>query len=237
MPVKILVVDDEKLYIHLLQVNLQAEGYEVLYAMNGEDALELVSTQKPDLVILDVMMPRLDGFVTCERIRQFSSVPVIMLTAKGEEQDRVKGLNVGADDYVVKPFSATELIARVRAVLRRARPDDESIGERFFQHLELKIDFARAEVWKEDKPVFLSATEYRLLIQFAHHLGQVLTSEELLTAIWGASYRDDKEILWVSIARLRQKLEEMPHSPRHIVTRSGLGYLMPAEITAAPGKG
>jgi DNA-binding response OmpR family regulator len=237
MPVKILVVDDEKLYIHLLQVNLQAEGYEVLYAMNGEDALELVSTQKPDLVILDVMMPRLDGFVTCERIRQFSSVPVIMLTAKGEEQDRVKGLNVGADDYVVKPFSATELIARVRAVLRRARPDDESIGERFFQHLELKIDFARAEVWKEDKPVFLSATEYRLLIQFAHHLGQVLTSEELLTAIWGASYRDDKEILWVSIARLRQKLEESPHSPRHIVTRSGLGYLMPAEITAAPGKG
>jgi DNA-binding response OmpR family regulator len=237
MPVKILVVDDEKLYIHLLQVNLQAEGYEVLYAMNGEDALELVSNQKPDLVILDVMMPRLDGFVTCERIRQFSNVPVIMLTAKGEEQDRVKGLNVGADDYVIKPFSATELIARVRAVLRRARPDDDSVGERFFQHIELKIDFARAEVWKEDKPVFLSATEYRLLIQFAHHLGQILTSEELLTAIWGQSYRDDKEILWVSIARLRQKLEDNPHSPRHIVTRSGLGYLMPAEITAAPGKG
>jgi DNA-binding response OmpR family regulator len=237
MSVKILVVDDEKLYVHLLQVNLQAEGYEVIYAMNGEDALDLVSTQKPDLVILDVMMPRLDGFVTCERIRQFSSVPVIMLTAKGEEQDRVKGLNVGADDYVVKPFSATELIARVRAVLRRARSDDDSIGERFFQHLELKIDFARAEVWKEDKPVFLSATEYRLLIQFAHHLGQVLTSEELLTAIWGQAYRDDKEILWVSIARLRQKLEESPHNPRHIVTRSGLGYLMPAEITTASGKG
>jgi DNA-binding response OmpR family regulator len=237
MPAKILVVDDEKLYIHLLQVNLQAEGYEVLYAMNGEDALELVSIQKPDLVILDVMMPRLDGFTTCERIRQFSNVPVIMLTAKGEEQDRVKGFNVGADDYVVKPFSATELIARVRAVLRRARPDDDSVGERFFQHLELKIDFARAEVWKDEKPVFLSATEYRLLIQFAHHLGQVLSSEELLTAIWGPTYREDKEILWVSIARLRQKLEESPHSPRHIVTRSGLGYLMPAEITAAPGKG
>jgi DNA-binding response OmpR family regulator len=237
MSVKILVVDDEKLYIHLLQVNLQAEGYEVLYAMNGEDALELVTIQKPDLVILDVMMPRLDGFVTCERIRQFSNVPVIMLTAKGEEQDRVKGLNVGADDYVVKPFSATELIARVRAVLRRARPDDEATGERFFQHLELKIDFARAEVWKADKPVFLSATEYRLLIQFAHHLGQILTGEELLTAIWGPTYRDDKEILWVSIARLRQKLEDSPHSPRHIVTRSGLGYLMPTEITAASGKG
>lgn len=237
MPVKILVVDDEKLYIHLLQVNLQAEGYEVLFAMNGEDALEMVSTQKPDLVILDVMMPKLDGFVTCERIRLFSSVPVIMLTAKGEEQDRVKGLNVGADDYVIKPFSANELIARVRAVLRRARPENGSVGDRFFQHLELKIDFARAEVWKGDKPVYLSATEYRLLIQFAHHLGQILTGEELLTAIWGPTYREDKEILWVSIARLRQKLEDNPHSPRHIVTRSGLGYLMPSEITAEPGKG
>jgi len=160
-----------------------------------------------------------------------------MLTAKGEEQDRVKGLNVGADDYVIKPFSATELIARVRAVLRRARPENGSVGDRFFQHLELKIDFARAEVWKGDKPVYLSATEYRLLIQFAHHLGQILTGEELLTAIWGATYREDKEILWVSIARLRQKLEDNPHSPRHIVTRSGLGYLMPSEITAEPGKG
>lgn len=227
MPAKILVVDDEKQYIHLLQVNLQAEGYEVLFAMNGEDALELVSSQKPDLVILDVMMPRLDGFTTCERIRQFSNVPVIMLTAKGEEQDRVKGLNVGADDYVIKPFSATELIARVRAVLRRARKDDSSMGDRFFQHQDLKIDFARAEVWKDNKPVFLSATEYRLLIQFAHHVGEVMTAEELLVAIWGSAYREDKEILWVSIARLRQKLEDNPHSPQHIVTRAGLGYLMP----------
>jgi DNA-binding response OmpR family regulator len=237
MASRILVVDDEKQYVHLLQVNLQAEGYEVIFAMNGEDALEMVSSKKPDLVILDVMMPRLDGFTTCERIRQFSAVPVIMLTAKGEEQDRVKGLNVGADDYVVKPFSATELIARVRAVLRRARKDDSVLGERFFQHLDLKIDFARAEVWKGDKPVFLSATEYRLLIQFAHHLGQILTGEELLTAIWGPSYKDDKEILWVSIARLRQKLEDNPHSPCHIVTRSGLGYLMPAEVTGSSVKG
>ena len=173
------------------------------------------------------MMPRLDGFTTCERIRQFSSVPIIMLTAKGEEQDRVRGLNVGADDYVVKPFSATELIARVRAVLRRAQNAEGATQNRFFTHENLQIDFARAEVWKDDKPVFLSATEYRLLIQFAHHVGQVLSAEELLTAVWGSQYREDKEILWVSIARLRQKLEDNPHSPQHIVTRSGLGYLMP----------
>lgn len=227
MPTRILIVDDEPLYIRLLQINLQTEGYEVIPATNGEEALEKVSSQSPDLVILDIMMPKLDGFTTCERIRQFSSVPVIMLTAKGEEADRVQGLNVGADDYIVKPFSATELLARVRAVLRRTQSLKDPLQSRFFQHANLKIDFARAEVWKENKPVFLSATEYRLLIQFAHHMGQVLTAEQLLVAIWGPQYREDKEILWVSIARLRQKLEDNPHSPQHIVTRAGLGYLMP----------
>jgi DNA-binding response OmpR family regulator len=223
----ILVVDDEARYQHLVRVNLEAAGYTVTTAGNGEEALELVSSHTPDMVILDVMMPRLDGYTACERIRQFSSVPIIMLTAKGEEQDRVKGLNVGADDYVVKPFSATELVARVRAVLRRAQNAEAATQNRFFNHGNLKIDFARAEVWRDDKAVFLSATEYRLLIQFAHHIGHVLSAEELLSAVWGSQYRDDKEILWVSIARLRQKLEDNPHNPQHIVTRSGLGYLMP----------
>lgn len=227
MSSRILVVDDEPLYIHLLQVNLKAEGYEVITGNNGEEALEKVSSQHPDLAILDIMMPKLDGITTCERIRQFSNIPIIMLTARGEEQDRVRGLNAGADDYVVKPFSATELVARVRAVLRRAQNQDQDTQNRYFVHDNLRIDFARAEVWKENKPVFLSATEYRLLIQFAHNVGQVLTAEDLLVAIWGPQYRDDKEILWVSIARLRQKLEDNPHQPKHIVTRSGLGYLMP----------
>jgi DNA-binding response OmpR family regulator len=224
---KILAVDDEPLYQHLLKVNLEKEGYEVITAGTGEEALEIVTARRPDLVIMDVMMPQLDGLTTCERIRQFSNVPIIILTARGDEQDRVRGLNVGADDYVVKPFSATELLARVRAVLRRAFTSEQNTQNRYFTHGNLKIDFARAEVWKDNKPIFLSATEYRLLIQFAHHVGQVMTAEELLIAIWGTQYRDDKEILWVSIARLRQKLEDNPHSPQHIVTRSGLGYLMP----------
>ncbi|HZW03370.1 MAG TPA: response regulator transcription factor [Anaerolineaceae bacterium] len=227
MSTRILVVDDEQLYRHLLRVNLEAEGYEVSTATNGEEALEMMSSGQPDLVVLDVMMPNLDGFSTCERIRQFSNVPIIMLTARGEEQDRVRGLNVGADDYVVKPFSATELVARVRAVLRRSKTIEQGIQNRFFMHDNLRIDFARAEVWKGEKPIYLSATEYRLLIQFAHNVGRVLTAEELLTAVWGEQYREDKEILWVSIARLRQKLEDDPHTPHHIVTRSGLGYLMP----------
>lgn len=224
---RILAVDDEPLYQHLLRVNLEKEGYEVVTAGNGEDALEMVTSRNPDLVIMDVMMPRLDGISTCERIRQFSTIPIIMLTARGEEADRVRGLNAGADDYVVKPFSATELVARVRAVLRRAKNADQATQSRFFTHGNLRIDFARAEVWKNNKLVFLSATEYRLLIQFAHHIGQVMTAEELLVAIWGPQYREDKEILWVSIARLRQKLEDNPHQPLHIVTRAGLGYLMP----------
>jgi DNA-binding response OmpR family regulator len=224
---RILAVDDEPLYQHLYKVNLEKEGYDVVTASNGEDALDMVNSRHPDLVVLDVMMPRLDGITTCERIRQFSNVPIIIVTAKGEENDRVRGLNVGADDYVVKPFSATELIARVRAVLRRSKTSEQPTQSRYFVHGNLKIDFARAEVWKDNKPVFLSATEYRLLIQFAHHVGEVMTAEELLVAIWGSAYREDKEILWVSIARLRQKLEDNPHSPQHIVTRAGLGYLMP----------
>jgi DNA-binding response OmpR family regulator len=224
---KILAVDDEPLYQHLLKVNLEKEGYEVITANNGEEALEMVSSRHPDLVIMDIMMPKLDGLTACERIRQFSNIPIVILTARGEEQDRVRGLNIGADDYVVKPFSATELVARVRAVLRRTSNDEQATQNRYFTHNNLKIDFARAEVWKDSKPLFLSATEYRLLIQFAHHVGQVLTAEELLMAIWGPQYREDKEILWVSIARLRGKLEDNPHSPQHIVTRAGLGYLMP----------
>lgn len=226
----ILVVDDEPLYQRLLQINLETESYEVLTASNGEEALELFTSKKPDMIIMDIMMPKLDGLAACERIRQFSSVPIIMLTAKGEEQDRVKGLNVGADDYVVKPFSATELLARVRAVFRRVGSQKESFKQSEFTHGDLRVNFARAEVWKSGKPIYLSATEYRLLIQMAQHIGTVLSAEDLLTEVWGASYKDDKEILWVSIARIRQKLEDDPHNPVHILTKSGLGYIMPDNV-------
>jgi DNA-binding response OmpR family regulator len=226
MSTRILVVDDEPRYVRLLEANLLTEGYEVITAMDGEEAIEQFSASPVDLILLDVMLPRLDGFTTCARIRQFSNVPIIILTAKGEEKDRVRGLDVGADDYLVKPFSVMELLARVRAVLRRAQVT-ETGPDRFFTHDNLRIDFARAEVWLGEQPVYLSATEYRLLLQFTHNIGKVLTAEELLTSVWGPEYRDDKEILWVTIARLRQKVEKDPHAPTHIVTRSGLGYLMP----------
>lgn len=227
MATRILAVDDEPLYIRLLKVNLEAEGYEVISAQNGEEALEMVTAQNPDLIIMDVMMPKMDGISACVRIRQFSDVPIILLTAMGEEHDRVNGLNIGADDYVVKPFSATEMVARVRAVLRRTHTQSASNSARNFVHGNLRIDLAKAEIWKNDKQVFLSATEYKLLLYFAHHVGQVLSAEELLEATWGSTYKNEKEILWVSIARLRQKLEDNPHSPVHIVTRTGMGYQMP----------
>lgn len=227
MSKRILIADDEPRYLRLLEANLRTEGYEVVTAQDGLQALEVFSNQPIDLVLLDVMMPRLDGFSTCQRLREFSNVPIIILTAKGEEQDRVRGLDLGADDYMVKPFSATELLARVRAVLRRTQILVEPGQERFFIHGSLKIDFARAEVWSGETPVSLSATEYRVLLQFAHNVGNILTSEDLLSSVWGPEYKSDKEILWVSIARLRQKLEDDAHNPKHIVTRSGLGYLMP----------
>ena len=227
MAKRILIVDDEPRYLRLLEANLRTEGYEVATAQDGMQALEVFSTNPIDLVLLDVMMPRLDGFGATQRLREFTNVPIVILTARGEEQDRVRGLDLGADDYLIKPFSATELLARVRAVLRRAHAPVETGQARFFTHDNLRIDFARAEVWKGEEPVSLSATEYRLLLQFAYNLGKILTSEELLTSVWGAEYKNDKEILWVSIARLRQKLEIDAHSPQHIVTRSGLGYLMP----------
>ncbi len=228
MAKRILIVDDEPRYLRLLEANLRTEGYEVVTASDGVQAVDVFSNQPIDLVLMDVMMPKLDGFGATQRIREFSNTPIIILTAKGDEQDRVRGLDLGADDYLVKPFSATELLARVRAVLRRAQPVTEMGGQsRFFTHGNLKIDFARAEIWKGETPISLSATEYRLLLQFAHHVGKIMSSEELLTSVWGPEYRTDKEILWVSIARLRQKLEDDAHNPKHIVTHSGLGYLMP----------
>ena len=227
MSTRILVVDDEVRYVRLMEANLSSEGYEIFKAYNGQDAVDMVNKYHPDLVLLDVMMPGISGFDACQRIREFSSVPIIMVTAKGEEQDRVKGLDVGADDYIVKPYSATELMARVRAVLRRSELSRSTFHQTVFVHGELRIDFARAEVFQGDQMVYLSATEYRLLLQFVQNVGQVLSSDELLENVWGPEYRDDKEILWVSISRLRQKLETNHKKPVHIVTRPGLGYYMP----------
>ncbi|HLF82195.1 MAG TPA: response regulator transcription factor [Anaerolineales bacterium] len=226
----ILVVDDEPRYVRLVQVNLETAGYKTDMAHNGQEAVERVAADQPDLILLDVMMPVMDGFTACERIREFSTVPIIILTAKGEERDRVRGLDAGADDYVVKPFSAQELLARVRAVLRRAeRQADSNFHQPIYQHHEMQIDLARAQVTCDKRDVSLTATEYRLLQTLAAAEGRVLTTEDLLSEVWGPEYREDKEILWVCLSRLRQKIEPDPKNPIHIVTKQGLGYMIPPE--------
>lgn len=227
MAERILIVDDEPRFLRLIEANLQTEGFEIIKAKDGKQAVEETVSQRPDLILLDVMMPEMDGFQACERIREFSNVPIIMLTAKGEEDQRIKGLNLGADDYVVKPFSAGELLARVRSVLRRAHSAAQETGEAMFTRGDLQIDFAQAEVRLAGEPIGLSATEYRLLLQFARAAGKVLSSEDLLRNVWGEEYSEEKEILWVSISRLRQKLEKDPKQPETIVTHSGAGYSMP----------
>jgi len=222
---KILVVDDEPLFGKLLEETLKVEGYDIIRAFNGAEAVQKVADHHPELVVMDVMMPDMDGFTACKLIREFSTVPVIMLTSKTAESDRVQGLDLGADDYILKPFSGEEFLARVRAALRRGKQAQSNSDT--FTHGNLKIDFVRAEVYVREKQVFLSATEYRLLLHFAHNLGKIITAEDLLRNVWGDENREDKEILWVSISRLRQKLEDDPKQPQHIVTRSGLGYSMP----------
>ncbi len=224
----ILVVDDEPRYLSLVQINLETAGYSVVTAMDGQQAVDGVANEKPDIVLLDVMMPVMDGFTACERIREFSSVPIIILTAKGEERDRVRGLDAGADDYIVKPFSAQELLARVRAVLRRAERDTvEGFHQPLFKHHELEIDLAKAQVKVGENEVSLTATEYRLLQTLANSIGVVQSPEDLLTTVWGPEYKDDKEILWVCLSRLRQKIEPDPKNPVHILTRQGIGYFIP----------
>lgn len=223
----ILIVDDEPRFIRLVQANLASEGYAVISASNGNNALNMLAKQEVQLLLLDVMMPDIDGFDVCTRVRAFSNVPIIMLTAKGDEESQVRALDLGADDYIVKPFSASELLARVRAVLRRAEISAADLRESSLAIGELEIDLALAEVSISGEKVPLSSTEYRLLLQFARNAGNVLSSEELLMNVWGEEYGEEKEILWVSISRLRQKLEQDPKRPKLILTRSGQGYTMP----------
>lgn len=226
---KVLVVDDESRFVFLLSANLKSVGYEVYKASNGQEAIEVLINDEPDIILLDAMMPVMDGFKALEKIRTFSRVPIIMVTAMGEEHQRIDGLNMGADDYITKPFSADELLARVNAVLRRSDIQQASQNNKIFKHGDLTINLERAEVWRGEEQKLLSSTEYRLLLMFVNNIGKVLSSEDLLTSVWGNEYQNDREILWVCISRLRQKLEDNPKDPQHITTRSGMGYMMPQE--------
>jgi DNA-binding response OmpR family regulator len=220
----ILVVDDEPRMRRFIRMNLDLEGYRVIEADNGLEAVNRVREDLPDLVLLDIMMPEIDGFEALRLIRQTSNVPVIMLTVKGDEEDRVKGLELGADDYVTKPFSPRELASRIKAVLRRSEmptPAEESIIE---VDDRLKIDFNRRQVIVDGKEIKLRPTEYRLLYHLVNNAGWTLPHETLLAKVWGHEYRDETHYLRLYITYLRQKIEEDPANPKYILTERGLGY-------------
>ncbi|GCE18556.1 response regulator transcription factor [Dictyobacter kobayashii] len=222
----ILVVDDEPGIQDFVQRNLELRTFKVSLANNGLEALDLFEKSNFALVILDIMMPRMDGLEVCRRIRQSSTVPIIILTALGEDTDKIAALEQGADDYLTKPFSIGELMARIKAVLRRNHWADHpiSVGVRRFGNLE--IDFEQRRAWKDNTLVKLSPTEFELLQELALHPGKIFTHEALLRRVWGSEYRSEAEYLRVYIGRLRRKLENNPSQPAHILTEPGIGYYM-----------
>lgn len=221
---KILVVDDEERMARFIRLNLEHDGFQVVEAYKGMQAIQALRDQMPDAVLLDVMLPDIDGFEVLKLIREISTVPVIMLTAKGEEDDRVKGLELGADDYVTKPFSPRELVSRVKAVLRRTEPANVGGNELIEVDEHLKIDFGRREVWLDGELVKLRPTEYRLLYHLVQNAGWVLTYDQILSKVWGYEYRDEPHYVRLYVNYLRQKLEKDPANPIYILTERGVGY-------------
>ena len=224
----ILVVDDDPQLVRLVRANLESVGYKILVAMDAPSALECIDMKMPDLILLDIMLSGVDGFDLCQRIREFSTTPIIMLTAKVEDADKVKGLRLGADDYVTKPFSVQELLARVEAVLRRSTPAAEAKTPPVFTCGDVTVDLVRHRVTVRGQEIALTLTEYKLLALLATNAGRVMLHRELLTRVWGPEYQDELEYLRAYIRHLRQKIEADPHQPRYLLSRPGIGYVFDA---------
>ncbi len=221
---RILVVDDEERMVRFIRLNLEHDGFNVSEAFRGGQAIEHLRSDLPDLVLLDVMLPDIDGFEVLRMTREVSTVPVIMLTAKGEEEDRIRGLELGADDYITKPFSPRELVSRVKAVLRRTETASVSTHELIEVDDWLKLDFDRREVWVNGELVKLRPTEYRLLYHLVQNSGWVVTHDQILAKVWGYEYRDEPHYVRLYINYLRQKIEKDPSNPQYILTERGVGY-------------
>jgi DNA-binding response OmpR family regulator len=235
MPIRkttILAADDDPQLLRLIARNLELEDYDVLVASDGQQALEQIEQYAPDLVLLDVMMPRMDGFTVCQRVREFSAVPIIIVTARGQDQDKMRGLDLGADDYLTKPFSIEELLARMRAVLRRAQftASEQTHAMRTTMTIgELTMDFAQHLVTMGGREIELTPTEYRILAYLAQNAGRVVTQDLLLEHVWGSEYVGEGHMLQVNINRLRHKIEPDPMHARYILTKMGIGYLLAAQ--------
>ena len=223
---KILIVDDEKNIVDIIAFNLKKEGYQVITAADGEEGVKKALEENPDLILLDIMMPKMDGYEACKKIREKKSTPIIMLTARAEELDKVLGLELGADDYVTKPFGVRELMARVKANLRKStvrdEPADAPAGEGNFGRLDVNAE--RYEVRKDGKIIDLTLREFELLKFLSAQKGQVFTRETLLEKVWGYEYYGDVRTVDVTIRRLREKIEDTPNKPAYILTKRGVGY-------------
>jgi DNA-binding response OmpR family regulator len=239
MPIKkqhILAADDDPQLLRLVTKNLQLEGYDVAAASDGQQALDQIEATKFELIILDVMMPKLDGFTVCERVREFSNVPIIIVTALGQDNDKIRGLDLGADDYLTKPFSVAELLARVRAVMRRSELANSHDGQSLRATAtlgDLAIDFGQHQVTLADKEVELTPIEYRLLAYLAQNAGRVVTQDLLLEHVWGEEYTGESHLLPVNMNRLRRKIEADPANPRYLLTKTGVGYLLASQPVLA----
>src|SRR5579859_8143146 len=227
----ILTADDDPQLLRLVSRNLQLDGYDVHTAADGQQALEMIEARSPDLVLLDVMMPKLDGFTVCQRVREFSTVPIIILTARGNDEEKIRGLDLGADDYLTKPFSVDELLARVRSVLRRSQlsAGETTQGPRARVTIgDLTVDFAQHLVTMGESEVMLTPIEYRLLAYLAQNAGRVITQDMVLEHVWGLEYVGESHLLQVNVNRLRRKLEPNATHPRYILTKTGVGYMLSA---------
>ena len=222
--IRILAVDDEPRYTWAIQSILEAIGYEVMTALDGEQALDLASNFEPDLILLDVRLPDYSGYEVCRKIREYSIVPIIMLTALAEERDKVRGLDAGADDYITKPFGAQELLARVRALLRRVEFADRAIEGNVIKERDLTIDLGQRRVLLKDVEIKLTATEYQLLTELAKYPGHIISPDQLLESIWGVGYAGENHMLRQLVYRLRRKIEKDPRHPEYIINEPGMGY-------------
>ncbi len=227
---KILIVDDEPRLVRLVKVNLLASGYEVGMAVDGKTAVEQLEASYYDLLILDIMLPgSFNGFEVCKRVREFSDIPIIMLTGRAREQDRIRGFDVGADDYLTKPFSVDELLRRVKAVIRRTGQSEDFPKCPTYTTGDLVINFAQRRVFVRGEEAKLTATEYQVLYHLAYHAGKVITHEDLLTWVWGSEYRNELHYLRNYISSVRKKIEDDPANPKYIIGKHGIGYHLAIE--------
>lgn len=229
VPEKIMIVDDEKNIVDIVVFNLKKDGYTAISACDGEQGYELFQTEKPDLILLDIMMPKMDGYTMCRKVRETSNVPIIMLTARADEVDKVLGLDLGADDYMTKPFSIRELLSRVRANLRRVSMSstaDSAFDGNIITYKELSIDVDRYEVKKNGVPIELTVREFELIKFLAMNKGQIFSREALLEKVWDYEYYGDVRTVDVTVHRIREKLERDTSNAEYIVTKRGIGYMI-----------